>query len=114
MTKTFSLKNAYISSRKAGELLPLIKGKSTQEALTNLDFSSKKASMYWKKLIKSGTSFYEDKGTKGPISVKEAYVGQALIRKKRRASARGRMPMIRKRYSHLYIKLEQNQEANGK
>lgn len=114
MVKTFSYKNAYISSRKAGEVLPLIKGLGTQDALKNLELSDKKASMYWKKLIKSGTSFYDEKGAKGEVTVKEAYVGQALIRKKRRASARGRMPMIRKRYSHLYIKLEQKQENNGK
>lgn len=102
--KVFSLKNALTTPRKAGIVLDLFKGKSVEDAYVSLQFSDKKASKIWLKLIKSGTGFF-DGISDADIKVKEAYVGPGTTLKRHRFKARGRVSQVLKRKSNLYVKL---------
>ena len=106
--KEFKYLNANTSCQKANLLTSLIVGKNVEAALENLDFSDKKASLFWKKLIKSSLGFYEGKNLKN-IVIKEAYSGPAPILKRGKPASRSHYRRILKRRANLYIKLEEQQ-----
>lgn len=110
--KEFKYLNANTSCRKANLIVPLIIGKNVNKALENLDFSDKKASSFWKKLIKSALGFFDGKDL-NTVIVAEAYTGPASTLKRGRPSARLHFSKILKRRTNLYIKLGQK-EDNGK
>lgn len=103
--KIFTYKNANTSPRKANILLDLMVGKTIDEAMLNLDMSEKKASKMWKKLLKSATGYFEDKGyTK--VTVQSAYTGPGITLKRGRPSARLHFFPMRKMKSNLFVKLK--------
>ncbi len=108
--KLFSYKNALISPRKAGLILPLIKKMSIDKALINLKFNDKKASVLWAKLLKSVIGAYSNVDSKN-LYVEEAYVGPASTIKTGRVGSRSRFKRILKRRSNLYVKVFLKQEV---
>lgn len=111
-SKEFKYLNANSSCQKANLIVPLIVGKNVEKAFENLDFSDKKASALWKKLIKSAIGFYDGVDTKN-IVIKEAYSGPAPIIKRGKPASRSHYSRILKRRANLYIKLEAETQ-NGK
>ena len=104
--KEFKYLNANTSCQKANLIVPVLIGKNIDKAMENLDFSDKKASSFWKKLIKSSLGFYEGKDLK-TIIIKEAYTGPAPIIKRGKPASRSHYRRILKRRANLYIKLEE-------
>jgi large subunit ribosomal protein L22 len=111
--KEFKYLNATTSCQKANLIVPLIKSKSVSKALENLEYSDKKASVFWKKLIKSALGFYDGKDL-AHIKIVEAYTGPAPTLKRGRPSAKLHYSRILKRRSNLYIKLAEQIQKNGK
>jgi len=108
--KIFSLINALSTPRKAGLLLEIFKGKSVKDSLLALEFSDKKASKMWYKLIKSGVGFFDGTDLE-EIYVTQAYVGPGSLQKSYRFIGRGHVNPIKKRKSNLYVKLSAELKA---
>ena len=109
--KIFSYKNALTSAQKANLLTNILKGRSVREASELLEFSGKKASKFWIKLLKSGVGYFKDKDD-DKIKISESYVGPAVTIRGVGPRGRGSADRISKRRSNLYVKLSAEEEVN--
>ena len=105
------LKYARISSRKVKIVADLIRGKQVDEALAIIKFTPKAASEALEKLLKSAIANAENNHgmNRGNLVVSEIYANQGPTLKRIRPAAKGSAVRIRKRTSHVTIKLT---EAN--
>lgn len=105
------LKYARISSRKVKIVADLIRGKQVDEALAIIKFTPKASSEILEKLLKSAIANAENNHgmNRGNLVVSEIYANQGPTLKRIRPAAKGSAVRIRKRTSHVTIKLT---EAN--
>ena len=105
------LKYARISSRKVKIVADLIRGKQVDEALAIIKFTPKASSEVLEKLLKSAIANAENNHgmNRGNLVVSEIYANQGPTLKRIRPAAKGSAVRIRKRTSHVTIKLT---EAN--
>lgn len=100
-----SLKSIRISPQKLGLVADLIRGKSAEDALTQLQFSRKAVARDVRKLLMSAISNAENNHGLNPdfLIVSEVNVGKSLVMKRFRARARGRGAKILKPFSNISI-----------
>ena len=106
---TAVLKYARISSRKVKIVADLIRGKQVDEALAIIKFTPKASSEILEKLLKSAIANAENNhGMKSNnLYVSEIYANQGPTMKRIRPAAKGSAVRIRKRTSHITIKLRE-------
>ena len=104
---TAVLKYARISSRKVKIVADLIRGKQVDEALAIIKFTPKASSELLEKLLKSAIANAENNHgmNRGNLIVSEIYANQGPTLKRIRPAAKGSAVRIRKRTSHVTIKL---------
>ena len=102
-----TLKYARISARKVKIVADLIRGKDVSEALAIVKFTPKAASEVLEKLLKSAIANAENNHgmNRGNLVVSEIYANQGPTLKRIRPAAKGSAVRIRKRTSHVTIKL---------
>ena len=105
-----TLKYARISSRKVKIVADLIRGKDVNEALSIVKFTPKASSEIIEKLLKSAIANAENNHEMKSenLYVAEIYANQGPTLKRIRPAAKGSAVRIRKRTSHITIKLEEN------
>ncbi len=98
-----------ISPRKLRPVAELIRGKHVDEALSILKFVPKKGARILEKVLKSAiaNAIENDKKDQDNLWVKEVRVDEGPRWKRFRPVAYGRAHPIRKRTSHVFIKLEE-------
>ena len=101
------LKYARISSRKVKIVADLIRGKQVDEALAIIKFTPKASSEVLEKLLKSAIANAANNHgmNRGNLIVSEIYANQGPTLKRIRPAAKGSAVRIRKRTSHVTIKL---------
>ena len=104
-----TLKYARISARKVKIVADLIRGKDAKEALAIVKFTPKASSEIIEKLLKSAIANAENNhGMKSNnLYVAEIYANQGPTMKRIRPAAKGSAVRIRKRTSHITIKLRE-------
>ena len=104
-----TLKYARISSRKVKIVADLIRGKDADEALAIVKFTPKASSEVIEKLLKSAIANAENNHgmNRGNLVVSEIYANQGPTMKRIRPAAKGSASRIRKRTSHITIKLRE-------
>ena len=104
-----TLKNARISARKVKIVADLIRGKDAKEALAIVKFTPKASSEVIEKLLKSAIANAENNhGMKSDnLYVAEIFANQGPTMKRIRPAAKGSAVRIRKRTSHITIKLRE-------
>ena len=103
------LSNYRQSPRKVRLLADLVRGRKVSEALSILDFTTKRAALPMKKLIASAqaNAVNNDGADKENLVIVEIRVDEGFTLKRHRPRARGRAFPIRKRTSHVYVHLEE-------
>ena len=98
-----------ISSRKVKIVIDLIRGKSVNEAKGILMYTPKAASEPVLKLLNSAIANAENNHgmNRGGLVVSEIYANQGPTMKRIRAAAKGSAVRIRKRTSHITIKVRE-------
>ncbi len=106
---TAILRFARISARKVKIVADLIRGKKADEALAIVKFTPKASSEIIEKLLKSAIANAENNHgmNRGNLIVSEIYANQGPTMKRIRPAAKGSASRIRKRTSHITIKLRE-------
>ena len=95
---------ARIAPRKARLVAALIRGKRVDLALTELEFSKKRAASYFKGVLKSAIANAEEQDADvTELFVTESRVDEGPTLKRFQEKDRGRAHPILKRTSHLHI-----------
>ena len=104
-----TLKYARISSRKVKIVADLIKGKDIDEALAILKYTPKASSEILEKLLKSAIANAENNHHMAheKLYVADIFANQGPTLKRIRPAAKGSAVRIRKRTSHVTIKLRE-------
>lgn len=105
------LNNCTIAPRKMRLVADLIRGQRINYALSVLQYDSKAGSRYLEKLLLSAisnwTQKYEDEDVEeADLYIKEIYVDGGRVLKRIQPAPQGRAHRIRKRSSHITIKLD--------
>ena len=105
MEVSAKLKNATISPQKGRLVADQIRGKSVEQALQTLSFSTKKAASIVKKLLESAIANAENNegADIDELKVKTIYVDEGRTMKRIHARAKGRANRIIKRSSHITV-----------
>ncbi len=105
-------KYARISPKKARDVARAIQGMPVSEALDALAYTPRKAAQLVGKTLKSAVANAENNHEliADELTVKEATVGDGPTFKRFKPRARGSASAIRKRTSHLYIVLTDEEE----
>ena len=106
-----TLNYARISSRKVKVVADLIRGKDVNEALAIVKFTPKASSEIIEKLLKSAIANAENNHNmdSNNLYVAEIYANQGPTLKRIRPAAKGSASRIRKRTSHITIKLREKE-----
>jgi len=106
---TATLRFARISARKVKIVADLIRGKNVDEALAIVKFTPKASSELIEKLLKSAIANAENNHgmNRGSLIVSEIYANQGPTLKRIRPAAKGSAVRIRKRTSHVTIKVRE-------
>ena len=106
---TATLRFARISARKVKIVADLIRGKKVDEALAIVKFTPKASSEVLEKLLNSAIANAENNHgmNRGNLVVSEIYANQGPTMKRIRPAAKGSDSRIRKRTSHITIKLRE-------
>ena len=106
---TATLRFARISARKVKIVADLIRGKNVDEALAIVKFTPKASSELIEKLLKSAIANAENNYgmNRGNLIVSEIYANQGPTLKRIRPAAKGSAVRIRKRTSHITIKVRE-------
>ena len=104
-----TLKYARISSRKVKIVADLIKGKDIDEAMAILKYTPKASSEILEKLLKSAIANAENNHNMAheKLYVADIFANQGPTLKRIRPAAKGSAVRIRKRTSHVTIKLRE-------
>ena len=105
MEVSAKLKNARLSPQKGRLVADQIRGKSVEQALQTLTFSTKKAAHIVKKVLESAIANAENNegADIDELKVKTIYVDEARTMKRIDARAKGRANRIFKRSSHITV-----------
>ena len=106
-------KNARISAQKVRPLANLVRGMYADEALDTLKYQPQRGARMLEKVIKSAVGNAQDPDQNSGRSVRvehlvvvEARVDNGPMFKRIRPRARGMAFMVRKRFSHIHVALE--------
>ena len=107
------LSRVRISPQKLNLVAQTIRGKSVESALAELTFSKRRIAGDVKKTLQAAVANAENNhGLEvDDLIVSEAHVGKALVMKRFKPRARGRVGRILKPYSHLTIIVRERLEA---
>ena len=107
------VRNIRISPQKLNLVAASIRGKHVEKALADLTFSKRRIAGDVKKALQSAIANAENNHQLDvdALYVKEAYVGKAMVMKRFRARARGRVGKIQKPFSRLTIILREREES---
>lgn len=102
-----------ISPQKLNLVAASIRGKSVEEALSNLKFSRKRIAGNVKKILESAIANAENNHDLDidNLIISEAYVGKNLVMKRWQPRARGRTGKILKPFSQLTIVVREVEET---
>lgn len=111
---TVTLRNQKISPRKGQLVMSLIRGMKVEDALKQLQFSSKKSSALAFSLLKSGISSAKQKD----FDIKDLVIGESVCQegpklKRFYIRARGRSTVFYKRGAHLKISLSSEEKTEN-
>ncbi len=104
---------ARVSPKKVAIVLDLVRNKSVEEAKKILTFDRTKAAKIVLKVLKSAeaNAINNNKMDKNNLVVNRIWVSGAPMQKKMKEGSKGRADPILKRYSHIYISL--NERVKG-
>ena len=107
-------KQIRVSPQKLNLLAQLIRGKKCEAALAELQFSSRRIAVDVKKLLESAIANAENNHDLDVdrLYVAEAYVGRAMVMKRWRARARGRVGRIEKPFSNMRLIVREREETS--
>ena len=93
------------SPQKLNLLAQMIRGKSAEKALVDLEFSNRRVAQHVKKVLESAVANAENNHNLDidRLVVSEAFVGKSVVMKRFRARAKGRGVRILKPFSNLTI-----------
>lgn len=102
-----------VSPQKLNLVASMIRGKTVNAALADLDFSKKRIASEVRKCLMSAVANAENNHglDVDSLVVEEAFVGKNLVMKRIRARARGRAARIVKPFSQLTVKVRQVEES---
>ncbi|MYZ46633.1 50S ribosomal protein L22 [Propylenella binzhouense] len=102
-----------VSPQKLNLVAELIRGKKVSTALADLEFSRKRIAVQVKKTLESAVANAENNHDLDVDSliVAEAHVGKALVMKRFRPRARGRVGRIMKPFSNLTVVVREVEET---
>ena len=102
-----------VSPQKLNVVAGLIKGKDASKALADLSFSRRRIAGEVKKALQSAIANAENNHQLDVdrLYVAEAFVGKALVMKRFRARARGRMGRLLKPWSRLTVVVREREET---
>jgi large subunit ribosomal protein L22 len=102
-----SLKGARISAQKARLVADQVRGKSIEDALNTLSFSTKKGAEIIKKVLNSAIANAEhNEGADiDELKVSTIYVDEGMTMKRIKPRAKGRADRIFKRTCHITVKV---------
>ncbi|MGQ7791384.1 50S ribosomal protein L22 [Faunimonas sp. B44] len=102
-----------VSPQKLNLVAGLIRGKKVSAALADLEFSRKRIAVQVKKTLESAIANAENNHDLDVDSliVAEAHVGKALVMKRFRPRARGRVGKIMKPFSNLTVVVREVEET---
>lgn len=102
-----------VSPQKLNLVASMIRGKTVNAALADLDFSKKRVAGEVRKCLMSAVANAENNHglDVDNLVVDEAFVGKNLVMKRIRARARGRAARIVKPFSQLTVKVRQVEES---
>lgn len=102
-----------ISPQKLNLVAKAIRGKNADAALAELTFSTRRVAGDVKKTLESAIANAENNHQLDVdrLYVKEASVGKALVMKRFRPRARGRVGRIQKPFSNLTVVVKEREEA---
>ena len=108
-----SVRRLRTSPRKLDLVAGLIRGKDVNQAMSELTFSKRRIAGDVKKVLQSAIANAENNHQLDidRLYVAEAWVGLALVMKRYRARARGRVGRIKKPFSNLTIVVRERGEA---
>ncbi len=98
-----------VSPRRSRAVARKIKGKQVSEALAILKFTPKKAARMLYKAVKSAADNAISRGEASDYSqlyIKRLMVNEGPRLRRWRPEARGRVKIIRHRYSHYFVEVE--------
>jgi large subunit ribosomal protein L22 len=106
-------KNVRSITRKIALILDFIKGKKTDVAIRDLEFTRKRIAHDVKKTVESAIANAENNYQYDidSLYIKEAYVGKSIVMKRFRPRAKGRASAIKKPFSRITIVLGEKKEA---
>ncbi len=106
-------KQLRVSPRKLNLVAQSIRGLDCGKALAQLQFSSRRISLDVKKLLESAIANAENNHQLDVdrLYVAEASVGRALVMKRFRARARGRVGRIEKPFSNMRLIVREREET---
>jgi large subunit ribosomal protein L22 len=102
-----------ISPQKLNLVADLIRGKKASAALADLEFSRKRIAVQVRKTLQSAIANAENNHDLDVdnLVVAEAHVGKALVMKRFRPRARGRVGRILKPFSNLTVVVREVEES---
>ncbi|MBI1215195.1 MAG: 50S ribosomal protein L22 [Alphaproteobacteria bacterium] len=97
------------SERKLNLVAQLIRGKTAQRALIDLEFSPRRVSREVKKVLEAAIANAENNHNLDVdrLIVKEAYVGKTMVMARFRARGRGRSAKVEKPFSNITIVVQE-------
>jgi large subunit ribosomal protein L22 len=100
------------SPQKLNLVAQMIRGKSAEKALIDLEFCHRRVSGPVKDVLQSAIANAENNHNMDidNLVVSEAYVGKTMVMKRFRARARGRVGKIQKPFSNLTVVLKEREE----
>ncbi|MEX0934710.1 MAG: 50S ribosomal protein L22 [Candidatus Paceibacterota bacterium] len=104
------------SPRKVRLAADLVRGKTVEQALTELEYTQKRAAETLAKLIRSAVANAKDKEGKeaSDLVIENITVDEGETLKRFRPRARGRASRINKRTSHITVTLREKVKATAK
>lgn len=100
------IKNLKVTPQKLNLVAGLIRRKSVDNAILQLQYSKRRIAQDVLKCLKSAVANAENKGAQDVLHVDEVLVGKGMCMKRFRARARGRSTRIHKFFSSLTITLK--------
>ena len=106
MTYQASHRFARISPRKARLIADMVRGESIEQAIAALDFSKRRGAYFLRGVLKSGIANAEESDADvANLFVESTWVDEGPTIKRFQPKDRGRAHPIRKRTSHIHVRL---------
>ncbi len=105
-----------VSPQKLNLVAEMIRGLDAGDALATLSFSRRRAAIHVRKVLQSAIANAENNHNLDVdrLYVSEAMVGKAMVMKRWRARARGRVSRIQKPFSKLTVVVTERQRRQRK